>query len=191
MYDKILMKLTVVDDINLALSLNGLEEIYGLCPPQTLGSSSSGTSASTSSVINLLTFARQPIPKCPLVPELSLHWLAVDGHQPLIPENPSAPAIINASISGRDDVSDHPLSLSQEIQHFYYRTTGLILACDHATLPAVFESLRTDMGLQDLVPYYSKFIYQQIRASTRSLQLLRALIGKYGNYTKFEMRSHA
>lgn len=167
----------LVEDINLALSLNGLEEIYGLCPPQTLGSSSSGTPASTSHVINLLTFARQPIPKCPLQPELSLHWLAVDGYQPLIPENPSAATVANTSISGIGDLSDHPLSLSQEIQHFYYRTTGLILACDYATLPTVLESLRTDMGLQDLVPYFSKFIYQQIRASIRSLKLLRALIG--------------
>lgn len=167
-----------MDDINLALSLNGLEEIYGLCPSKTAGSSSSGMPASTSTLVNLLTFARQPIPKCPLLPELSLHWLAVDGCQPLIPENPSAATIVNPSISGRVDISDHPLSLSQEIQHFYYRTTGLILACDHATLPVVLESLRTDMGLQDLVPYFSKFIYQQIRASTKSLRLLRTLIGQ-------------
>ena len=75
------------------------------------------------------------------------------------------------------DISDQPLSLPKEIQHYYYRTTGLILSCDHETLPVVLNSLRTDMGLQDLVPYFSKFVYQQVRAGTRSLPLLRALIG--------------
>jgi hypothetical protein len=27
-----------------------------------------------STVVNLLEFAKQPIPKCPLLPEFSLHW---------------------------------------------------------------------------------------------------------------------
>jgi transcription initiation factor TFIID subunit 6 len=167
-----------VEDVNLALSLNGIQEIYGLSPPSALGSSSSGASVSSNNVVNLSEFSKQPIPKCPLLPELSLHWLAVDGFQPLIPENPSAATtVIHASVVGDpNDAADQPLSLPKEIQHFYYRTTGLILACDHAALPVVLDSLRNDMGLQELVPYFSKFIYQQIRASTRSLPLLRALI---------------
>jgi transcription initiation factor TFIID subunit 6 len=167
-----------VEDVNLALSLNGIQEIYGLCPPNSLGASSSGATVPSNTVVNLLEFAKQPIPKCPLLPELSLHWLAVDGFQPLIPENPSASttAIHPSVVSDGGDISDQPLSLPKEIQHFFYRTTGLILACENATLPVVLDSLRNDMGLQELVPYFSKFIYQQIRASTRSLPLLRALI---------------
>mmetsp|Transcript_2881 Transcript_2881/g.3014 ORF Transcript_2881/g.3014 Transcript_2881/m.3014 type:complete len:454 (+) Transcript_2881:205-1566(+) len=160
-----------VDDINLALSLNGLEEIYGLCPPTASVISSDIPSVST--VINLLDFAKQPIPKCPLLPEFSLHWVAVDGYQPLIAENPSS-----ATVTAPDgSTANQPLSLPKEIQHFYYRTTGLILACDHATLPPILEALHSDIGLQELVPYFSQFIYQQIRANTRSLPVLKALIG--------------
>jgi transcription initiation factor TFIID subunit 6 len=146
-----------------------------------LGASSSGTpasSTSSSNIVNLLEYARQPIPKCPLVPELSLHWLAIDGYQPLIPENPLAATVSSFQpSSSSNSAADQPLLLSKEIQHFYYRTTGLILACDNATLPIILETLRSDMGLQELVPYYSKFVYSQIRANTRSLPILRALIG--------------
>lgn len=123
--------------------------------------------------MNLLEYAKLPIPKCPLLPELSLHWLAVDGVQPLIPENPS---VVSSVVSDGGDMSDQPLSLPKEIQHFYYRTTGLILACDHAVLPVVLDSLRKDVGLQELVPYFSKFIYSHIRATNKSIPLLRALI---------------
>jgi hypothetical protein len=81
----------IVDDVNLALSLNGLEEIYGLCP--STASIISSEIPAVSTVVNLLDFAKQPIPKCPLLPEFSLHWLAVDGYQPLISENPSSATV--------------------------------------------------------------------------------------------------
>jgi hypothetical protein len=44
---------------------------------------------------------------CPLKPEISLHWLAVNGHQPLIAENPS---IISA------EAEEQPHSLPKEMQ---------------------------------------------------------------------------
>jgi transcription initiation factor TFIID subunit 6 len=180
-----------VEDINLALSLNGLEEIYGLCPPSesvsklgtstsgAMGSSSASSSSSSSSstaIINLLDFAKQPIPRCPLIPELTLHWLAVEGCQPLIQENP-----LPVADKGKRDVAgsnavDLPLSLPKEMQHFFSRTTGLMLASDGAALPAVLHALRSDVGIQDLVPYYSRFIYQQVKANTKSLPMLKVLV---------------
>ena len=53
---------------------------------------------------------RIPLPPCPLQPEVSLHWLAVHGSQPMTAENPSVqPA----------DAEDRPLALPKELQvHF-------------------------------------------------------------------------
>ena len=184
-----------VEDINLALSLNGLEEIYGLNPPSdaVVAVGGAGTSSSTSSntgIINLLEFAKQPIPRCPLIPELSLHWLAVEGCQPLIPENPLSVAD-KGNKSSVDSISGggggslaasidtgRPWSLPKEMQHFFSRTTVLILAGDHTTLPTVLLALQKNVGIQDLVPYYSRFIYQQIKANanTKSLSMLKVLV---------------
>jgi hypothetical protein len=41
------------------------------------------------SIIVTADFANVPLPPCPLLPALSLHWLAVKGVQPAISENPS------------------------------------------------------------------------------------------------------
>ena len=32
--------------------------------------------------------AQEPLPECPSLPDIHLHWLAIDGVQPQIPENP-------------------------------------------------------------------------------------------------------
>ena len=181
-----------VEDINLALSLNGLEEIYGLNPPSeavvAIGGGTSSTTSSSGGIVNLLEFAKQPIPRCPLIPELSLHWLAVEGCQPLIPENPLSVAdkgksSDSTSVGGAGGVAasidtERPWSLPKEMQHFFSRTTVLMLAGDHTALPTVLHALQTDVGIQDLVPYYSRFIYQQIKANanTKSLAMLKILV---------------
>jgi hypothetical protein len=124
-----------------------------------------------------------PTLRCPLLPDLSLHWLAVEGQQPLIPENPS--------ISNNSNYEDQHNDLPQEMQHFYSRITGAILTNDCSTLPAVYHALQTDAGLQELLPYISRFIYKQIKANTKSLPLLLGLIKSlrsllYNRYLRVE-----
>lgn len=122
--------------------------------------------------INIYNFiaalAKLPTLRCPILPDLTLHWLAVEGTQPLIPENPS--------FSNNSNYYDQPYDLPQEMQHFYSRITGAILTNDSSTLPAVYHSLQNDAGLQELLPYMSRFIYQQIKVNTKSLPLLLGLI---------------
>lgn len=166
-----------VEDLNQALELYNLEPIYGLInQKQSLSTSSSsslgmnGFMPDSSGIVSLVQLARAPLPKCPLQPELSLHWLAVDGVQPLIPENPSQTVVT--------DSSDHPSSLPRELQQFYMRVTGVLLAADRGDRPlrAVLAALRDDSGLQDLVPYFSKFIYHHVKGNSRSLPLLLTLM---------------
>ena len=173
-------KLTV-EDVNQALELYKLEPIYGLAGDQRRALSTSLSSSSSSGVggvgalgdngvVSLVQLARAPLPKLPLLPELSLHWLAVEGVQPLIPENPSQTVAA--------DAGDNPSSLPRELQQFYMRVTGVLLAAEGGDRPlkAVLTALREDSGLQDLVPYFSRFIYHHVKANTRALPLLRTLI---------------
>ena len=62
--------------------------------------------------IDLLELAKQPLPRCPLAPELNMHWLVIDNVQPKIPENPNI--IIVESDS-------HPVDLPKEMQVRYFK----------------------------------------------------------------------
>lgn len=113
------------------------------------------------------------------------HWLAVEGVQPLIPENP--PAIPREP---EQDVSKSPQTilgfpptppspsraankkqqqqqqlvkqvLSRELQLYYTRLTSSLLppsSSDQAKRTAALASLRSDAGLQALLPYLIRWI---------------------------------
>lgn len=87
-----------MDDVNLALTTNKIEPIYGLHllnnndPLQEEKSSAvvASSSSSTQGIINVSEYANShPLPPCPLLPSISLHWLAVKGVQPAVSENPT------------------------------------------------------------------------------------------------------
>ena len=106
-----------VEDINLALSLNGKERIYGLVSVASVGAKSQ--SQKESQRINLLELAKSPLPppdSVPLIPSIHLHWLAIDGVQPSIPENPLVKNSWKASV-GAPDVGDSTFqALSKEMK---------------------------------------------------------------------------
>ena len=67
------------------------------------------------------------------------------------------------------------------LQQLYARIVGIVLSAN-PTIPtvglsAVMKVLRTDTGIQELTPYLSRCFYQQVRANTRRLVLLRTIIG--------------
>jgi transcription initiation factor TFIID subunit 6 len=111
------------------------------------------------------------------------HWLAVEGVQPLIPENP--PAIPrdsddapkspprNTAFPPTPPSPSRPTSkkqqqqqlvkqvLSRELQLYYTRLTSSLLppsSSDHAKRTAALASLRNDAGLQALLPYLIRWI---------------------------------
>lgn len=134
---------------------------------------------------------------CPLKPEVSLHWLAVNGNQPMTADNPSV--VVN-------DAEEQPTLLPKELQvhtrcshkvhtstnilkeiqqhvidtqNLYARIVGIILSTDgkaETGLGAVLHVLRTDTGIQDLTPYLSRCFYQQIRANNKRLPLLSTIV---------------
>lgn len=130
---------------------------------------------------------KQPLPHYPLQPQLSLHWLAVEGVQPTIPENPnvSAPSLLSpyksiatiprqkeASTELGDDAtvlsssvgSLSLVSLPKEMQLVYIRIIRALEGVAHSenTLFAVYDALVTDPGMQVLVPHICLFIYTKV-----------------------------
>lgn len=109
------------------------------------------------------------MPPCPIKPQIALHWLAVQGIQPSVPENP---LIVSA-----EAIEKLPSSIPKELQYLYARMSGILLAAeDGKSVQSVCRVLEADGGIQDLVPYFSKFFYSQIKLHTKKLQVTRVMI---------------
>ncbi|KAG9016326.1 hypothetical protein FRB90_003290 [Tulasnella sp. 427] len=116
------------------------------------------------------------------------HWLAIEGVQPLIPENPSPTTTISTSATSKPRLAQPqangatsptqpqnnkaPLTtkshLSRELQQYYARLTDSLLpgnlietGSDRALdrkRTAALSSLRNDAGLQGILPYLVKWV---------------------------------
>lgn len=126
--------------------------------------------------------------------QASAHWLAVEGVQPSIPQNPTSadqrhqellpkgpganPNL--AAISGNDNVAVKPLVkhvLSKELQLYFERICAAILdETNDEYRAAAYASLRTDPGLHQLVPYFIQFVADKVTHNLKSLFTLTQML---------------
>ncbi|KAI5305318.1 Non-classical phosphatidylinositol transfer protein (PITP), partial [Ascosphaera pollenicola] len=130
------------------------------------------------------------LPKIPREISFTAHWLAIEGVQPSVPQNPSTsdsrvsellPKGPNANanlaaMSGRDNVNVKPLVkhiLSKELQLYFEKVCAAILdeTNDDFRLSAL-SSLREDPGLHQLVPYFVQFISEKVTHGLKDLFIL-------------------
>ncbi|KZV88778.1 TAF-domain-containing protein [Exidia glandulosa HHB12029] len=107
------------------------------------------------------------------------HWLAVEGVQPMIPENPPqarneagktaspAPAATTrttktGTAANKKQAARHVLS--RELQLYYNRLTASLLpqGSDSTKRAAALASLRNDAGLQALLPYLVRWVGERV-----------------------------
>lgn len=121
------------------------------------------------------------------------HWLAVEGVQPSIPQNPTTAdsrnqelvpkgpgANPNASAINGDNVAVKPLVkhvLSKELLLYFEKICDALVdeASDEYRL-AAFASIRTDPGLHQLVPYFVQFIAEKVTHSLKNLFILTQMM---------------
>lgn len=190
-------------DISQALRLLDVEPLYGYesTRPLRFGEASIGPGQPLFYVedeeVDFEKLINAPLPKVPREMSFTAHWLAVEGVQPSIPQNPladprSAEAAKSANstlaaVSGTDNVAVRPLVkhvLSKELQVYFERICSAILdESNDEYRSAAFASLRTDTGLHQLVPYFVQFVADKITHSMKSMfvlnhsmQLLAALL---------------
>ena len=122
------------------------------------------------------------------------HWLAVDGVQPSIPQNPSAADSRNqellpkgpgtnpnlAALSGNDNVAVKPLVkhiLSKELQLYFEKICSALLdETNDEYRVAAQASLRSDPGLHQLVPYFVQFGAEKVTHNLKSLFVLTQMM---------------
>lgn len=126
------------------------------------------------------------------------HWLAIEGVQPNIPQNPSTaesrsqelvpkgpganPAL--AALAGNDNVSFRPHVrhiISKELVLYFDRIQSAILDDNsdnevRQLREAALQSVRSDPGLHQLVPYFVNFIANQVTHRLDDLFTLRQMM---------------
>lgn len=88
------------DDLNSALRMKHSEPLYGYDPTEPLNFRlvpHTNLFFTPDPEIDLDVLLNAPLPKAPLKPHFSAHWLAIEGVQPMIAENPSVPQTLSTT----------------------------------------------------------------------------------------------
>lgn len=163
-------------DVNRALQTRNLESLYGFNAPGAVKYRQSEDQEALyfpeDEELEVGEVLNAPLGQIPMHPVLNLHWLAVDGVQPMIPENESVEDDSSCHTSIKDEafvnnVDRKPLVkhvLTEEMQLYYTKVTDAVKSDDFALQRAAFASLARDPGIHQLLPYLSRFIYEEVRA---------------------------
>jgi transcription initiation factor TFIID subunit 6 len=127
------------------------------------------------------------LPLLPLQPNYTVHWLAVDGVQPDIPQNP--PKAKRSASRGSSNAKTENLILeepevkptirhvlSKELQEFYEKLTDSILNGEHIAHQAALSAMASDPGLHQLMPYFCQFVSKQVADNLQNLNLLTRIM---------------
>ncbi|KAF3359862.1 hypothetical protein VdG1_05071 [Verticillium dahliae VDG1] len=179
-----------VGDIAQALRVLDVEPLYGYesTRPLRYGEASLGPGQPLyyleDEEVDFEKLINAPLPKVPRDMSFTAHWLAIEGVQPSIPQNPTTaesrsqellpkgpganPAM--AALAGNDNVSLRPTVkhiISKELVLYFEKVQNALLDDNpddevvrlrHAAL----ASVRTDPGLHQLIPYFVNFVANQV-----------------------------
>ncbi|KAF0983936.1 hypothetical protein FDP41_007851 [Naegleria fowleri] len=194
-------KLLTTDDVNHALSMKNIEPLYGFRGQSSQPSRFRRVKQTKDLYfledveLDLKDCLEKPLPKVPIGPSIFTHWLAIQGIQPKIPQNPSIEDTESdrkkpkekdqskkVSTSQDPNVEFKPLVkhvLSEELQMYYEKVTDAIKDLSNQKRDlrkAAIESLANDPGINQLIPYFTQFIASEVTNNLRNLTLLYRLM---------------
>ncbi|CAN4097166.1 unnamed protein product [Withania somnifera] len=179
------------DDVQAALSLRGVEPIYGFASGDPLRFRRAAGHKDLFYIeekdVEFKDVIAAPLPKAPLEAAVVAHWLAIEGVQPAIPENPPPEALAVASDNRKTEYKDDGVPvdikvpvkhiLSRELQLYYDKITELTLNKSNPLLfKEALRSLATDSGIHPLVPYFTYFVSDEVARNLNNFPLLFALM---------------
>ncbi|KAL3478449.1 S-adenosylmethionine decarboxylase [Aspergillus californicus] len=183
-------------DIALALRVLDVEPLYGYesTRPLKFGEASLGPGQPLFYVedeeVDFEKLINAPLPRVPREIGFTAHWLAVEGVQPSIPQNPTAADSRNlelmskgpnanatlAAMSGAGNVAVKPAVkhiLSKELQLYFEKVCNAFLdESSEKYRTSGFSSLREDPGLHQLVPYFVQFISEKVTHGMKDIFVL-------------------
>jgi transcription initiation factor TFIID subunit 6 len=188
------------EDISQALKVLDVEPLFGYesTRPLRFGEASIGPGQPLYYVedeeLDFEKLINMPLPKVPREMSFTAHWLAVEGVQPSIPQNPTSadsrhqellpkgpganPGL--GALSGSDNVAVKPLVkhiISSELQLYFERITNAILDDSSPEYrAAALNSLSNDPGLHQLVPYFIHFVSEKVTHKLKDLFVLNQML---------------
>jgi transcription initiation factor TFIID subunit 6 len=216
-------KLLMTSDINQALKVLNIEPLYGYDNSQPLQFKEALVSGGQTlyyiddQEVEFEKLINQELPKVPRQAAFTAHWLAIEGVQPMVPQNPlpseikALPPIVRgatSSIFGSDilnlassDSKDSssttnskdkkttdketqvkPLVkhiLSKELKLYFDKVVEVLVSNDpekESLKHAALNSLKSDPGLHQLVPYFIQFVAEQITNQLRNIEVLSTML---------------
>mmetsp|Transcript_27252 Transcript_27252/g.48962 ORF Transcript_27252/g.48962 Transcript_27252/m.48962 type:complete len:395 (-) Transcript_27252:2406-3590(-) len=124
--------------------------------------------------VNLVDYLQNEVLVPPKEPSLHTHWLSIQGRRPNIPENQTEalgeePSSQSIAMENVDIVSGVRHELSEELRLYY--NTVLETLNSGANLIAVEESLRSDSGISQLLPYLTGTFYATVQSTDNLIKL--------------------
>ncbi|KAJ2828476.1 histone H4-like TAF Taf6, SAGA complex subunit [Coemansia erecta] len=180
-------KLTVAD-INSALRVRNVEPIYGFETGRPIKFHKATTGLEDiyyvdDEQIDLDTLLDEPLPSVPLDIVYTAHWLAIEGVQPRIQQNPipideesSDAAKKPAKVQRQDGVETIPLVkhvLSKELQLYYECITESLQSSDPVVKSTALESISVDAGIHQLVTYFVQYVAVTVKNNLHNLEVLK------------------
>ncbi|KAJ2001487.1 histone H4-like TAF Taf6, SAGA complex subunit [Coemansia thaxteri] len=180
-------KLTVTD-INSALRVRNVEPIYGFETGRPIKFQKTATALEEiyyvdDEQIDLDRLLEEPLPNVPLEVVYTAHWLAIEGVQPRIQQNPvpldeEEPAAkkLAKSQQKQDGAETIPLVkhvLSKELQLYFECITESLKSPDPLVKSTALESISIDAGIHQLVAYFVQYIAVTVKNNLSNLETLR------------------
>ncbi|AES70437.1 putative transcription factor Hap3/NF-YB family [Medicago truncatula] len=176
------------DDFDTALALRNLEPIYGFAsndPPRfKKAAGHNDLFYIDDKDVDIKDLVEADLPKAPLDTSITSHWLAIEGVQPAIPEN--APPEASTEIKNSEYKEDRlPVDIKLPVKHvittelqlYYEKIIELILNKSGSILfRRALVTLATDSGLHPLVPYFTRFVADEVARNLNNLNILFALM---------------
>ncbi|PSN74485.1 TAF-domain-containing protein [Corynespora cassiicola Philippines] len=185
-------------DVSNALKVLNVEPLYGYeaTRPLRFGEASLGPGQPLYYVedeeVDFEKLINAPLPKVPREITFTAHWLAVEGVQPSIPQNPTAinhadllPKGPNANphlaaANGLDNINVKPLVkhvLSKESQELFAKlSSALIDETNSEWQNAALASIQTDPGIHQLTTYLLTFIAEKVTHNLHNLFVLKQMM---------------
>ncbi|KRH94702.1 Transcription initiation factor TFIID, subunit TAF6 [Pseudoloma neurophilia] len=160
-----------IEDINNALITRNVDPLFGYDPKDNLIFKNDLLKSSIFYVpdeeIDLEEFLEQPLPKIPAAPTITAHWLAIEGVQPQVPQNPivvEKPIIKQNQLTTYTEESEFKNTtkhiISKELSLYYEKLLSFLEDEEKVTL--AIECLKTESGIQQLIPYLIQNIKEKI-----------------------------
>lgn len=188
------------DDIKHALQQLQVEPLYGYdsVRPLRYGEASIGPGQPLFYVedeeMDFEKLINAPLPKVPREMSFTAHWLAVEGVQPSIPQNPTSTESRNLELLPKGPNTNANLSamahldntttkpqvkhiLSKELQLYFEKVCKSVLDEQSPEYrSAGLASLREDPGLHQLVPYFVQFVAEKVTHGLKDLFVLEQMM---------------